>query len=52
MLFARQKSKKERPVAITFTGGMGAQIVSAAIYYHLEHEGRPVIADFSYFNAK
>ncbi len=35
---------------VTFTGGMGAQIISAAIYYALKDEGREVLADLSYFD--
>jgi len=38
-----------RPVVVTFTGGMGAQIISAAIYFLLKQEGRKVFADMSYF---
>lgn len=40
---------KNRPVVVTFTGGMGAQIISAAIYFFLKQEGRKVYADMSYF---
>jgi hypothetical protein len=39
----------EKPVVVTFTGGMGAQIISAAICLSLRTEGRAVYADFSYF---
>lgn len=37
-------------VFVTFTGGLGAQIFSAAIYSHLKNQGRTVYADLSYFN--
>jgi hypothetical protein len=37
---------------ITFTGGMGAQVISAAIYFHLRDGGQKVFADLSYFNKK
>ncbi len=37
------------PKVITFTGGMGAQIISAAIYYSLRDSGEKVLADLSYF---
>ncbi|MBI3479390.1 MAG: alpha-1,2-fucosyltransferase [Nitrosomonadales bacterium] len=35
--------------AVTFTGGLGAQIFSAAIYYHLKSKGHTVYADMDYF---
>ncbi|HLP97587.1 MAG TPA: alpha-1,2-fucosyltransferase [Sideroxyarcus sp.] len=37
-------------MVVTFTGGMGAQIISAAIYFSLKAEGREVYADLSYFD--
>ena len=40
---------KTKPVVVTFTGGMGAQVISAAIYFLLRDEGRKVYADLSYF---
>jgi hypothetical protein len=40
---------KDKPVVVTFTGGMGAQIISAAIYFSLRNEGRAVYADLAYF---
>ena len=43
-------TSKEKPVVVTSTGGMGAQIISAAIYFLLRNEGRAVYADFSYFD--
>jgi hypothetical protein len=39
----------KHPLVVTFSGGMGAQILSAAIYFHFEDNGLPVFADFSYF---
>ena len=39
----------EPPIAVTFTGGLGAQVISAAIYEMLQSVGLPVCADFSYF---
>lgn len=42
--------KKNRHIVVTFTGGMGAQIISAAIYFSLKGEGRAVFADLSYFD--
>lgn len=43
---------KPRPTIVTFSGGMGAQIISAAIYYYLKDKGDNVFADFSYFKNK
>lgn len=44
------KRGSERRTVVTFTGGMGAQIISAAIYFSLKSEGREVYADLSYFD--
>jgi hypothetical protein len=41
---------KDKPVVVTFTGGMGAQIISAAIYFSLRNQDRKVYADLSYFD--
>lgn len=38
------------PRVITFTGGMGAQIFSAAVYHALRETGENVLADLSYFD--
>ena len=35
---------------ITFSGGMGAQLFSAAAYFYLEQAGEPVAADLRYFD--
>ena len=35
---------------ISFSGGLGAQLYSAAAYYYLEQQGESVIADMNYFN--
>ena len=35
---------------ISFNGGLGAQLYSAAAYYYLEKHGYPVIANMNYFN--
>jgi hypothetical protein len=34
---------------ITFTGGLGAQLISAAAYFHCQRQGIPVLAHFGYF---
>lgn len=44
------QSRPKQQTVITFTGGMGAQIISAAIYYYLKDMGRNAYADLSYFN--
>ena len=43
--------KKEKKVIVTFTGGMGAQILSAAIYFSMKDAGKKVYADLAYFDA-
>jgi hypothetical protein len=39
-----------KPIAILFQGGLGAQIISASIYFYLRNQGYKTYADFSYFN--
>jgi len=49
--FTRRSSvDQNRPTVVTFTGGMGAQIISAAVYFSMKNAGRPVYADLSYFD--
>lgn len=43
---------KEKTLLVSFTGGMGAQILSAAVFFHLQSRGFPVKADLDYFNRK
>jgi Glycosyl transferase family 11 len=43
-------SRDSRSTLVTFTGGMGAQIISAAIYFAMKLAGEPVYADLSYFD--
>jgi len=43
---------KNRPIIISFTGGLGAQIISAAIYFNLKSQGYNVYGDFNYFLQK
>jgi hypothetical protein len=43
---------KGRPVTITFQGGLGAQIISASIYFYLRKHGYKIYADLSYFKNK
>lgn len=44
-----QKLKQDSEVLITFTGGLGAQIFSAAIYFYLKQASCKVYADLDYF---
>lgn len=49
--FARRSSvDQNKPAVVTFTGGMGAQIISAAIYFSMKDAGRSVYAELSYFD--
>lgn len=48
-MFELATLKESKPVVVTFTGGMGAQVISAAIYFLLRDEGRKVYADMTYF---
>lgn len=43
-------NKTSLPTVVTFTGGMGAQMISAAIYLSMKNSGHPVFADLSYFD--
>lgn len=45
----KSNSKASLPVVVTFTGGMGAQVISAAIYFAMKRGGQAVYADLSYF---
>jgi hypothetical protein len=49
MFFSKKKPQR---TVVTFSGGMGAQIISAAIYYYLKDTGNSVFADLSYFKNK
>ena len=42
--------QKEKKVIVAFTGGMGAQIISAAIYFAMKDAGKEVYADLTYFD--
>jgi len=46
----RLRADKDKPTVVTFSGGMGAQISSAAIYFSMKNAGRHVYADLSYFD--
>jgi hypothetical protein len=45
-----QKLSDDAPTIVTFTGGMGAQMLSAAVYFDLKARGTQVAADLSYFD--
>jgi hypothetical protein len=47
--FRRSSIKKNKPTVVVFAGGMGTQIISAAVYFSIKYAGRPVFADVSYF---
>ncbi len=47
--FRRGSIRKYGPTVVVFAGGMGTQIISAAVYFSIKHAGRPVFADVSYF---
>jgi len=49
-IFRRGSTRKSRPTVVVFAGGMGTQIISAAVYFSIKHAGRPVFADVSYFD--
>lgn len=41
--------ERTRSVSVTFSGGLGAQILSMAIYLHFSQRGYDTLADLSYF---
>jgi len=43
-------NKLEDYILISFTGGLGAQLLSSAIYYDLTEKGYKVAADLNYFS--
>jgi Glycosyl transferase family 11 len=40
------------PTTVVFAGGMGTQIIQAAVYFSLKKAGEPVVADLSYFDTE
>lgn len=46
----KHNTHQHSEVTVTFTGGLGAQIFSAAIYFFLKNKGHTVYADMEYFN--
>jgi hypothetical protein len=49
--FLRRSVAKNGPLVVSFSGGMGAQIISAGIYFSKRLAGEAVYADLSYFDA-
>jgi hypothetical protein len=47
--FSKLTQKKTRELEIVFAGGMGTQILQAAVYFDHELQNIPVYADLSYF---
>lgn len=47
---SKSKRKEFQSGVITFTGGMGAQILSAAVYFSMKNAGKAVYADLTYFD--
>lgn len=51
-LFSRSKSDENLPTIVVFAGGMGTQIIQAAVYLSLSNSGHSVYADLSYFDTE
>jgi hypothetical protein len=49
-MFTFRKPNQRRPVIVVFAGGMGTQIIQAAVYFSLKSQGRVVFGDVTYFN--
>jgi hypothetical protein len=51
----RRKKTRREPgdtTVVVFAGGMGTQIIQAAVYFSLKQAGEPVLADLSYFDTE
>lgn len=48
--YLRRVIDQRQAVKVSFTGGLGAQILSSAIYYHFLSRGYRTFADLSYFS--
>ncbi len=46
----RRRIEQRRAISVSFTGGLGAQIFSTAIYHHFTARGYRTVADLSYFS--
>lgn len=49
-LFSFFNQRKPAATQVVFAGGMGTQILQAAVYFDLELQGLPVYADLTYFS--
>lgn len=50
--FQRSSADKNLPTVVVFAGGMGTQILQAAVYFSMKNAGYPVYADVSYFDTE
>jgi len=48
--FQRSSIGKKLPTVVVFAGGMGTQIIQAAVYFSMRNAGHQVYADLSYFD--
>ena len=48
--FRNVSGDKNLPIVVVFAGGMGTQIIQAAVYFSMKQAGHPVYADLSYFD--
>ena len=49
--FRHLQPNKNTYTIVTFAGGLGAQIINAAVYFSMKNDEHPVYADLSYFDA-
>ncbi len=49
-IFRSSQPDPNLPTVVVFAGGMGTQIIQAAVYFSLKNAGRRVYADLSYFD--
>lgn len=50
--FRHTATSKSLPTVVVFAGGMGTQIIQAAVYFSMKNAGHPVYADLSYFDTE
>jgi hypothetical protein len=51
-IFRVFRSNKNLPISVIFAGGMGTQLIQAAVYFSLRDAGHSVFADLSYFETE
>ena len=49
-MFRRPELDESLPTVVIFSGGMGTQIIQAAVYFYIKNTGHPVYADLTYFD--